>query len=272
MTKTIKKTSGFEFKKALNPGSSGAEVTKLQECLAEDPNIYTGEISGYFGDQTKEAVVRFQEKYREDILVPSDLDKGNGKVGTSTIKKLNEVCFMVPDEEIKLSFEIKTTQSPSLVKTAENIKEQLEKIGIKVEIKQLDVTEIKKTIRDRDFDILLFGEKLGGIPDPLPFWHSSQIIDPGLNIAMYKNEKADGSLERARIASDYQSLNRKQALEEFQNILIEDYPVTFLYSSYSAYIINKDVKGITLDKIPDSSKRFDDVSSWYINQKRIWKK
>lgn len=271
MVKVIKKSSGFEFKSTLNVGSSGAEVSKLQECLKQDPEIYTGEISGYFGNQTKDAVILFQEKYKEDILVPSGLDKGNGKVGTSTIKKLNEICFTVPDEEIELSFTIKTTDSPSLIKAAENIKEQWGKIGIKVEIKNLDATEIKKAIRDRDFDILLFGEKLGGIPDPLPFWHSSYIIDPGLNISMYKNESVDLALEKARLYSDYNSNQRKETLEEFQNILVKDYPTTFLYSSYSAYIINKNVKGVQLDKLSDIEKRFTDVSNWFIYQKRIWK-
>lgn len=271
MTKTIKKTSGFEFKKILKIGNSGADVTKLQECLAEDPEVYTGEITGYFGNQTKEAVVLFQEKYKEDVLTPSGLSKGNGNVGPSTIEKLNEVCFKVPDENIQLSFIIKTTESPSLVKTAENIKEQWEKIGIKVEIKQLNSTEIKKTIRDRDFDILLFGEKLGGIPDPLPFWHSSQVIDPGLNISMYKNEQVDGLLEKARMYTNFNSIDRKIVLEDFQNTLIKDYPVTFLYSSYGAYITNKKIKGITLDKLPDLEKRFVDIYNWYIDEKRTWK-
>ncbi|MFA5232308.1 MAG: ABC transporter substrate-binding protein [Candidatus Paceibacterota bacterium] len=272
MVKIIKKTSGFEFKQVLQAGSNNAEVGKLQECLAQDPEIYQGEISGYFGEQTKAAVILFQEKYKEDILAPSGLEKGTGKVGGATIKKLNEVCFTVPDEELTLAFTIKTTGSPSLLKAAQDIKEQWEKIGVKVEIKKLDTLEIKKTIRDRDFDILLFGEKLGGIPDPLPFWHSSQIIDPGLNISMYENEEADGLLTKARTYSDFQSEDRKKALEDFQNILIENCPATFLYSSYSAYVINKDIKGVELDKISDLSKRFVDIKNWYINQKRIWKK
>lgn len=272
MVKTIKKTSGFEFKQVLRAGSNNVEVSKLQECLAQDPEIYQGEISGYFGEQTKAGVILFQEKYKEDVLAPSGLEKGTGKVGTATIKKLNEVCFTVPDEELTLAFTIKTTGSPSLSRAAQDIKEQWEKIGVKVEIKELDTLEIKKTIRDRDFDILLFGEKLGGIPDPLPFWHSSQIIDPGLNISMYENTKADELLTKARTYSDFRSEDRKKALEDFQNILIENCPATFLYSSYGAYVINKDIKGVELDKISDLSKRFVDIKNWYINQKRIWKK
>lgn len=272
LTKTIKKTSGFEFKQVLQLGSKNAEVAKLQECLVQYPDIYQGDITGYFGEQTKNAVILFQEKYKDDILTPSDLEKGTGKVGAATIKKLNEVCFTVPDEEISLSFTIITTNSPSLLKTAQNIKEQWEKIGIKVDIKELDSSEIKKTIRDRDYTILLFGEKLGGIPDPLPFWHSSQIVDPGLNIAVYENTDADQFLEKARTYADPGAEERKKALESFQNILIKDQPATFLYSSSSAYIINKDIKGIKLNKIPDLSKRFTDIKNWYIYQAKIWKK
>jgi len=156
-------------------------------------------------------VILFQEKYKDDILTPSDLEKGTGKVGAATIKKLNEVCFTVPDEEISLSFTIITTNSPSLLKTAQNIKEQWEKIGIKVDIKELDSSEIKKTIRDRDYTILLFGEKLGGIPDPLPFWHSSQIVDPGLNIAVYENTDADQFLEKARTYADPGAEEKKKS-------------------------------------------------------------
>jgi len=84
------------------------------------------------------------------------------------------------------------------------------KIGIKVDIKELDSSEIKKTIRDRDYTILLFGEKLGGIPDPLPFWHSSQIVDPGLNIAVYENTDADQFLEKARTYADPGAEERKK--------------------------------------------------------------
>ena len=270
LTKTIKKTSGFEFKQVLQLGSKNAEVAKLQECLAQYPDIYQGDITGYFGEQTKNAVILFQEKYKDDVLTPNGLEKGTGKVGTTTIKKLNEICFTIPDEEISLSFTIKTANSPSLLKAAQDIKEQWGKIGVKVDIKELDSSEIKKTIRDRDFNILLFGEKLGGIPDPLPFWHSSQIIDPGLNIAVYENTDVDQLLEKIRTYADPQAEERKKGLESFQNLLINDCPATFLYSSYSAYVINKDIKGIELNKISDSSKRFVDIKNWYINQTRIW--
>jgi len=79
--------------------------------------------------------------------------KEQEKVGTTTIKKLNEICFTIPDEEISLSFTIKTANSPSLLKAAQDIKEQWGKIGVKVDIKELDSSEIKK---QSGIEILIF--------------------------------------------------------------------------------------------------------------------
>lgn len=271
-TKMIEKSSGFKFTKTLQSGSSGTEVSKLQECLAQDKEIYpSGTISGKFGTDTKNAVIKFQEKYKDDILTPNNLTEGTGKVAGATIKKLNEICFVVPAEEIPLSFTLKTTSHPLLQKTAQLIKEQWGKEGIKIEIQTLSETDIKKVIRERDFDILLFGEQMGGIPDPTPFWHSSQRIDPGLNLSSYNNSKADTLMEKARKYSDYENTDRIKALTDLQDLIVSDAPAIPLFTTDYLYLTKKNIKGIELQKITDASKRFASVESWYIKEKRIWK-
>ena len=271
-TKIIEKSSGFKFSQTLQVGSNNADVKKLQECLASDSEIYpSGTISGQFGQDTKAAVIKFQEKYKDDILIPNNLTAGTGKVAGATIKKLNEVCFSVPSEEIPMSFVLKTTDNPTLIATANLIKEQWAKQGIKIEIQTVNETDIKKVIRERDFDILLFGEKLGGIPDPIPFWHSSQRVDPGLNLSLYQSTKADSLMEKARKYSNFEDENRQKTLEDLQNIMIEDAPAIPLFTTDYLYLVNKKVKGILTEKIVEPSKRFVDISNWYIKEKRVWK-
>jgi ABC-type transport system substrate-binding protein len=268
-TKTIEKSSGFQFTKNMQVGSNNAEVRKLQECLSEYQDIYpSGTISGYFGQETKEAVILFQEKYKEDILIPNNLTKGNGIVGAATIKKLNEVCFVVPGEEIKMSFVLKTTDHPDLVKIANNIKEQWEKYGIKIEIKIYNPNDIKKIISNRDFDILLFGVQLGGILEPTPFYHSSQRVDPGLNLSLYQSTKADELIEEIRTLEGEKRLS---ALSELEALIIEDAPVIPLYALNYHYIVNEKIKGFAIEKIVELSKRFVEINKWYIKEKRIWK-
>ena len=69
------------------------EVRCLQEFLKnQGPDIYPeGLVSGNFLDLTKKAVIRFQEKYAADILIPLGLEKGTGFFGPSTRAKANQL-------------------------------------------------------------------------------------------------------------------------------------------------------------------------------------
>lgn len=269
-SKFVKKEPAFQFQSNLQKGSKGTEVKKLQECLAKDPEIYPGgKITGYFGSETEKAVISFQEKYSQEVLVPYGLNSGTGKVYKSTRSKLNELCASPSEKTISLSFNLKTVNQPSLEKIAEAIKEQWKPLGININIETIDISSLEKdVIKPRDFEILLFGEVLGAIPDPYPFWHSSQIKDPGLNLSQYKNEKADQLLKENRQALEEEK--RKEYLEEFQNIVIEDLPAIFLYNPGYLYFVSSKIKGIEKEIIVDSSQRFSGIENWYIKTKRVW--
>ncbi len=279
--KIVKKESAFQFKNSLQVGSQGDEVTELQKCLANPPaggpEIYPeGEITGYFGNKTKTAVIKFQEKYRKEILDPYGLSEGTGAVRQSTRAKLNELCFPSSEEKITLSFSLITVDQPTLIKVANLLKKQWEALGINLEIKTFNPsipTEetilTEEIIKPRNYEILLFGEVLGTIPDPFPFWHSSQVKDPGLNLAGYENKECDKLLENAREALDEKE--RKSYLEEFQELLIKDAPAIFLYSPDYIYLVSDEIKGINTKIIADSSKRFLGIENWYFKTKRVWK-
>ena len=247
------------FKSDLREGSQDNEVTKLQTCLAKDKKVYpSGKITGYFGAETKTAVSKFQEKYALDAI---------GAVGKNTRAKLNEICS-APQKETPLRFSLATVENPVLKKVAESIKEQLEKIGIGIDIQLYSVSQIEQeVIKPRNYEMLLFGEVLEIIPDPYHFWHSSQVKDPGLNLAKYENKSADKLLETARISLNEE--DRAKKYNEFQNIVIDSAPVIFLYSPDYIYYVSKDVKGIDTKIIADPSKRFADIEEWYIKTKRV---
>lgn len=269
--KDVKKEPAFQFKNTLTVGSQGAEVQELQKCLAKDAEIYPeGEITGYFGSKTKEAVIKFQEKYTESILKPAGLEKGNGDVKKLTMAKLNELCAAPSEETLLLSFTVSTVNQPVLIKVANILKSQWEKIGVNLELKTFDISALEtEIIKPRNYEIILFGEVLGAIPDPYPFWHSSQAKDPGLNLAGYENKDCDKLLEEARETQDLELA--KKDLERFQDILIKDAPAVFLYSQNYLYFVSNEIKGIAAKIITDPSKRFSGIEGWYIKTKRVWK-
>jgi len=69
------------------------EVRCLQEFLkSQGTEIYPeGLVTGNFLSLTKKAVIRFQEKYAEEILKPLGLESGTGYVGPATRAKINQL-------------------------------------------------------------------------------------------------------------------------------------------------------------------------------------
>jgi len=269
--KTVRKEADFSFKSELKTGSQGKEVEELQKCLAKDPDVYPeGEITGFFGNSTKKAVIKFQEKYAKEILEPTGLKEGTGMVGNATRKKLNELCAKPIEEILNLDFSLITRDQPILIEMANILKEQWKSLGANLQIKLItEDQQIQDIIKKRDYDMLLFGEVLSFTPDPFPFWHSSQKKDPGLNLALYENKDVDKILEEARQILD--SNVRAQKYEGFQNILIADAPAVFLCDPDYIYFVSNEIKGVNIKKIVDPSKRFSEIENWYINTKRVWK-
>lgn len=74
----------------LKLGDSNSEVELLQTWLSKDTEVYPeGIVSGWFGPLTKAAVIRFQEKYFDEVLAPWNFTAGTGYVGSTTRAQLN---------------------------------------------------------------------------------------------------------------------------------------------------------------------------------------
>jgi peptide/nickel transport system substrate-binding protein len=173
-------------------------------------------------------------------------------------------------DPVKLEITLATSDFADLAKAAEMIKEQWSNIGVKVNIENYGIEELKQNIiKTRKYDALIFGEVLSHEPDPFAFWHSSQKKDPGLNLSLYSNKDIDKLLEEARQTLDPQERSKK--LKEFQKILTDDIPAIFLYSPKYLYPVSKKVNGINIKNIAIPSKRFLNIENWYIKTQRISK-
>jgi len=85
------------FTKNLKLGDTDAEVLLLQKILNEDPDTLVsangpgslGSETTYFGQKTKVAVIKLQNKHYGEVLAPNGLSSGTGYFGASTRAMVN---------------------------------------------------------------------------------------------------------------------------------------------------------------------------------------
>lgn len=89
--------SALKFTRSLNIGSVGEDVRALQKLLnaegfavAETGAGSIGNETAYFGSRTQQALIKYQNFYRADILTPVGLTYGTGYFGPSTMAFINK--------------------------------------------------------------------------------------------------------------------------------------------------------------------------------------
>ena len=169
-----------------------------------------------------------------------------------------------------LEFSISTGNAVELAASANLIKQDLESIGIKVEVKTFEIGNLNQmVIRPRKYDALLFGQIINRESDMFAFWHSSQRKDPGLNVAMYTNAKVDKILKDAFTTVDEQSRIKKYA--QFEDEIKKDMPAIFLYSPNFVYVVSKNLNNLSIDHIVSPQDRLLNSYLWYIQVDNVWK-
>lgn len=176
----------------------------------------------------------------------------------------------IDKESVSLEFNLTVPEIPLLVETANFIKSDWEKIGIRLNLLVLPLAEINNNaIKNRNYQMILFGNILGKNPDIFSFWHSSERFYPGLNLSLYESKTADSLLETIR--KDFDDEKRLSNLLSLNSLIISDSPAIFLYSPNYLYITKKNLGGFNSIEISFPSDRFKNVENWYVKTARTFK-
>ena len=178
----------------------------------------------------------------------------------------NEAKEFFAEKELEISITVIDINGNVFV--AESVKNYWEELGLKVNLEVISLEQAAATINKKDFEVLLYGQVVGGDPDVYAFWHSSQTGERGLNISSYKNDEVDKLLSEARAINSQE--DRINKYKSFQNIISDEVPVIFLYSPTYTYIQNKKANGFSGDTIISPADRFSQVNDWYIKTKNAW--
>ncbi len=147
--------------------------------------------------------------------------------------------------------------------TADLIVKQLKEIGVEVTVEAYETTELQEKIKNRDYDMLLYGQSLGYNLDTFAYWHSSQATETGLNLSNYQNPEADFLIESIRGTFDEET--RQTLLQDLAETITSDVPAVFLFTPSYYYVVDTKVTGIDFLKLLLPKDRFSTIQNWKIN-------
>ncbi|MBI2724534.1 MAG: peptide ABC transporter substrate-binding protein [Chloroflexi bacterium] len=165
--------------------------------------------------------------------------------------------------DVRLAFSLSTPNEPTRVALAEDIARQWRAIGADVQVQPIDAaTYLQDHVLGRQFQAALVAVDPGPDPDPYAFWHSSQIVSSGGNVASFSDGALDNALERARQTTDI--ARRKELYAQVQVIIVQAAPQIPLFAPASTYVQSTRIKGVGEPYMLSPSARFADIGNWYI--------
>lgn len=169
-----------------------------------------------------------------------------------------------------LSLTITTVDKPEYLTAAKAVSNAWKQIGVKTAVVSLSSQQISRdALRNHNYQVLLYGEIVGADPDVFPFWHSSQINYPGLNLSLYSDRNVDKLLEDARAMSNQSK--RAENYKKFQQIIAKEAPAIYLYKPLHLIAINSAIKGVSLISGITPSDRYENINQWYRETKWQWR-
>lgn len=148
------------------------------------------------------------------------------------------------------------------LKIAEIVKQDIEKAGIKVNIKSTDFNSFIDIVNSRKFDAIRFawGEPDPVDTDPFQIWHSSQWDNKGSNHTGYGSPEIDDILVKARRELDFKK--RQRMFQKVHRIIAQDQPYTFLFNLYELYFYDKKFRNVKFYILGNPNPYYYD--EWYI--------
>ncbi len=151
---------------------------------------------------------------------------------------------VIDGRKVPFRFEIKINSGNTTRKSVALIlQDELRKHGIDVSVREIDWTIFLGDVKARKFDAVILGWAMSvSEPDAYQVWHSSQSANQGSNHISYKNERVDRILEQYR--REFDPNKRIELYREFQRILSDEQPYTFLFVGKSVVAAHRRIHGV----------------------------
>ncbi len=245
----------------------------LRRNTSADIGIHEGTTFQYIGINLAHPILK-QRKVRQALALAIDRDavirhllKGTGDAASGILAPINwafddsvahwphdpekakrlldEAGYTDPDGDgprprFRLSF--KTTNIDLRRRIAEALKEQLQRVGIELEIRSYEWGTFFSDIKNGNFH--LYSLAWVGVIDPdiqYQIFHSASMPPNGDNRGRYNNPEVDRLLEQGRVSFD--ETERKRIYSQLQKLLAEDLPCVPLWWWRNVVVKNRSISG-----------------------------
>lgn len=203
--------------------------------------------------------------YNETLpAVPYDLEQAKLLLKQAGYVVTGETNPIRKKEDVELRFVLSYPEDELHEKIAKYIASDWKKLQVEVVLEPVPSDLfLSEKLDSRGFQAALVDINLSQTPDPdpYPFWDLGQAIN-GQNYTQWSNRFASDSLEQARVTSDI--TERTRLYHNFQAIFAEELPALPLYYPVYNYAVDKQIQGVTMGPLFDSSGRFASITKWFI--------
>lgn len=175
--------------------------------------------------------------YHDETLKPIEYDpklalKILRERGWSDSDGDNILDKVIDGKKVKFSLTL-LEPSETFLKYDTVFKEDARKVGVELNIKQIEWNSFVKLLEERKFDAVRLAWSASVDWDPKQIWHSDS-INGGSNFISYSNPKLDKIIEEVRYEHDREK--RIEKLKVAERIIVNDYPyIWFTYKDIVLY-------------------------------------
>lgn len=144
----------------------------------------------------------------------------------------------------------------NLIKVAKKIKEQLESVGIVINITEATTEQYNRYLQSKNYDIILTSNNYGYSPSLNKYLKEE-------NLANYKNEEIISLLNEIDYITDENELRRMYT--RITEIYNEEVPYISLYYNTNSFVYSTSLKG---NVNPNSYNLFYGIENWYREYKK----
>lgn len=177
--------------------------------------------------------------------IPFDIEKGKkllSEAGWRDSDKNGVLDKMINGKKVNFSFSLLLSNRDT-EKYFTIFKEDLKKVGVDLDIKNVDWNSFIKSLNERKFDAvtLMWSNTEDAIDiDHKQIWHSASADSTGSNFIGYRNPVVDKLIDESRVELDREK--RIPIMQKIYRLIAEDAPYLFMFVPKVLYVVDKDVE------------------------------